>query len=266
MKKWIVFPIIGLLLVSVSPAVAGKQNAGAKGKNAAAAGPSPTADAPCSGGLNQRLIDLPAEPVSDIEAEHLTFMREEEKLARDVYAGLFEIWGEPIFDRISQSESRHMEAMRVLLDKYGLPDPALDDTPGAFSDPLLQELYGELMELGAQSLADALTVGCIIEDLDILDNIVAISESDNADVRTAFQNLLKGSRNHLRSFFGALLQAGGTYEARYISPEEMADILAAPRERGALDADGHPLTPAGGGKGRDSNSGTGACLAAPAEA
>jgi hypothetical protein len=159
-----------------------------------------------------------------------------------------------------------MEAMRVLLDKYGLPDPVVDDTPGAFSDPLLQELYAELMDLGGQSLSDALTVGCIIEDLDILDNIVAISESDNADIRTAFQNLLKGSRNHLRSFFGALLQAGGTYEARYISPEEMADILASPGERGAVDADGLPVSPAGGGKGRESNGGTGTCPAAPAEA
>jgi hypothetical protein len=266
MKKWIVLPIIGLFLVSVPSAFAGKRNVGAPGKNAAGSGSVAAPQGSAGGGMDQWLIDLPAEPVSDLEAEHLTFMREEEKLARDVYAGLFEIWGQPIFDRISQSESRHMEAMRVLLDKYGLPDPVVDDTPGAFSDPLLQELYAELMDLGGQSLSDALTVGCIIEDLDILDNIVAISESDNADIRTAFQNLLKGSRNHLRSFFGALLQAGGTYEARYISPEEMADILASPRERGAVDADGLPVSPAGGGKGRESNGGTGTCPAAPAEA
>lgn len=272
MKKWIVLSVLGLFLVSVPSAFAGKGNAGSSGRNAAGSGHVATPAGPQGGGLNQMLIDLPAEPVSEVEAEHLAFMREEEKLARDVYAGLFEIWGTPMFERISQSESRHMEAMRVLLDKYGLPDPAAVDVPGEFSDPGLQELYGELMAMGSGTLADALTVGCIIEDLDILDNAFALSESDNAGIRTAFQNLSKGSRNHLRAFFGALLQAGGTYEARSISQDEMDAIVASPRERGAVDADGNAISPRGsetfgpGRTGREPGSGTGECLLVPADA
>jgi len=66
-------------------------------------------------------------PLSEEEVEMLTYMREEEKLARDVYLLMYETWEAAIFTKIADSEQKHMDTMLKKLDKYGLPDPALDD-------------------------------------------------------------------------------------------------------------------------------------------
>jgi hypothetical protein len=44
------------------------------------------------------------------EAASLQFMREEEKLAHDVYVTLYEQWGLRVFNNISRSEQQHTEA------------------------------------------------------------------------------------------------------------------------------------------------------------
>ena len=59
------------------------------------------------------------------EAAGLTFMREEEKLARDVYQNFYPLWNATLFNNIGQSEQQHFEAIGELLDRYRLDDPAL---------------------------------------------------------------------------------------------------------------------------------------------
>ena len=72
--------------------------------------------------------------LSDAEAATLVFMREEEKLARDVYITLYDQWEHPVFNNISGSEQRHMDSMKSKIDKYGLVDPVTDDTVGIFQN------------------------------------------------------------------------------------------------------------------------------------
>jgi hypothetical protein len=79
------------------------------------------------------------------EVENLLFVREEEKLARDVYLALAEKWDAPIFSNIAQSEQQHMDAVGQLIEKYGLEDPIVDDTPGVFTNGTLQRLYTDLV-------------------------------------------------------------------------------------------------------------------------
>ena len=50
------------------------------------------------------------------EKESLTLMRQEEKLARDVYLTLGENYDLPVFTNIPRSEQRHMDQMGELLD------------------------------------------------------------------------------------------------------------------------------------------------------
>ena len=50
--------------------------------------------------------------LTDQEKEDLLFIREDEKLARDIYNIMFAKWGTPIFDRIAISEQRHMDAVK----------------------------------------------------------------------------------------------------------------------------------------------------------
>ncbi len=159
------------------------------------------------------------------EAATLTFMREEEKLARDVYLYLFDLWGTQVFANIANSEQSHMDALKSMLDKYGLPDPVLD--PGEFSDPHLQELYDTLVFDGSLSLLDALKVGGLIEEVDIEDLVVAMIETDKTDLDRVYGNLMRGSERHLRSFAGLIESiTGQPYEAQFLSQEEVDGILA----------------------------------------
>lgn len=179
-------------------------------------------------GSCQAVIDtLPKQNVDAKEAEGLTYMREEEKLARDVYSRLFAKWGLQIFGNIARSEQRHFDALKVLLDRYELPDPAANSALGVFSDPRLGTLYADLVALGETSLAAALGVGATIEDLDIRDLNAALAATDNEDFKMVYGNLLAGSENHIRAFVGQLQLMGEGYSAQYISASELEEILSA---------------------------------------
>ena len=164
--------------------------------------------------------------LSELEIEGILFMREEEKLARDVYAMLYSAWNIPIFQNISASEQAHMDALKVLIDRYNLSDSALA-APGTFSNPDLQSLYDELVVRGSLSLAEALKVGAAIEEIDILDLQMHLAQTDNPDIQKVYNNLLRGSQNHLRAFAKTLLtQTGETYQPQYLSLEENQAIIS----------------------------------------
>jgi hypothetical protein len=136
------------------------------------------------------------------EIDHITYMREEEKLARDVYLTLYESYPVPIFDNISASEQRHMDALEGLIIKYGLVDPVKSDKVGTFPNSGFTDLYDALVAIGIQSYCDALQVGIYIEKLDIEDIDFALSDPEVVakDVIRVFENLLAGSENHLYAF------------------------------------------------------------------
>jgi len=158
--------------------------------------------------------------LSEAEAEGLSFMHEEEKLARDVYLMLYEQWGIRIFQNIAKAEETHMSAVADLLERYGLPDPAEDTAVGVFTNPELQALYDQLMEEGSQSLADALRVGALVEEVDIVDLEDYIEQTDNEDLLLVYQNLLKGSYNHLRAFTSTLeKQTGEIYQLQLLESD-----------------------------------------------
>ena len=182
--------------------------------------------------LNTLLQSLPLKTLSSEEVNDLLHMREEEKLARDVYLTLGEYYSLPIFRNIAKSEQRHMDAIKALLEKYGIEDPVKDDSIGVFQDEELQNLYYQLVDKGKQSLVDALEVGATIEDLDIKDLEEAIQRTDNQDITFVYQNLMKGSRNHLRAFTRILERLGVNYEPQYISAEEYEQIVSTPHEMG----------------------------------
>jgi len=139
--------------------------------------------------------------LEDSESQGLLYMREEEKLARDVYLTLYEKYSSlAIFDNIAGSEQRHMDSIKNLLDRNGLDDPAEGKEIGEFTNQELQDLYYDLVSEGEQSLIDALTVGGKIEEIDILDLEEYIEQTDQLDIKRVYNNLLEGSKNHLRAF------------------------------------------------------------------
>ena len=163
-------------------------------------------------------------PLSEEEVVELTFMREEEKLARDVYLDMHDLWSANIFSRIATSEQRHMDTMKKMIDKYGLLDPALP-ARGAFYNELLQDKYYELTDKGDNSYVDGLEVGAFIEELDMIDLQEAIDVTTHVDVVNAYQHLLEGSKNHLRAFVGALETQGVIYTPLLLSQELFDAIM-----------------------------------------
>lgn len=159
------------------------------------------------------------------EQAQLVFVREEEKLARDIYSDLHETWGTPVFANITESEQRHMNAVLMLLVKYGIPDPASPQI-GVFSDPKLQELYRQLASQGQQSLLDAMKAGALIEEVDIKDLRIAIDDTNRTDLRRVYGNLERGSGSHLRAFASHIeALTGERYVAQFLAQDEVDEIL-----------------------------------------
>jgi hypothetical protein len=169
---------------------------------------------------------------TDKEAADMLFMREEEKLARDVYLTLYDAWGLAPFSNIATSEQKHMNAMLLLLRKYRLPDPAAGNLIGEFTDPELQDLYNSLVVDGMRSPEEALMVGGLIEEVDMEDIQSAIDRSTQSDIDAVYEKLMCGSRNHLRAFARAYTALTGIpYEAQILDQAIVDAILAAPREQ-----------------------------------
>ncbi|MCA0362716.1 MAG: DUF2202 domain-containing protein [Bacteroidetes bacterium] len=177
-------------------------------------------------------INLPSESLSDFEKNSLILMREEEKLARDIYTYLYKKWGINVFNNISKSEDTHTSAILSLLNKYQITDPVGKNAAGVFDNAALQKLYNDLTTQGSATITAGLNVGATVEDLDIFDLMEAQKQIDNQDINAVYANLTKGSRNHIRSFTARLSDYGVTYKAQYIEETLLKDILNSPMETG----------------------------------
>lgn len=164
-------------------------------------------------------------PLSAEEKADLLYMREEEKLARDVYLAMSSLWGTPIFSNIAASEQNHMDQVLNLLNRYGVADPVAGMGPGQFATEKFQTLYAELVAQGSQSLVDALAVGAVIEEIDIIDLWDCLAVATHQDIKRVYQNLKAASENHLQAFVGQLAARGVTYEPQYLTPEQYQQII-----------------------------------------
>ncbi|MBK8353352.1 MAG: DUF2202 domain-containing protein [Saprospirales bacterium] len=183
--------------------------------------------------MQEQIASLPKEAINIEERNGLILMREEEKMAHDVYSFLYDKWNIMIFNNIASSEQTHTDAVLKLLDKYDIDDPASGKNIGVFNDTSLQRMYNQLLINGNYSLLSALTVGATIEDLDIYDLEKLILKADNQDIAFVYNNLLKASRNHMRAFYSQIVYNGGTYRAKYISQQQLEDIVNSPKEVGS---------------------------------
>ena len=163
------------------------------------------------------------------EKDDLIFLREEEKLARDVYLFSYDKYGKNIFNNIASSEQSHMDKILAILIKYNLPDLSATQR-GVFNNSTLQTLYNDLTTQADISQLEALKVGATIEDLDISDIDEFIARSNQADVVAMYEILNCGSRNHIRSYTSQLNSGGVSYTPQFISLSDYQAILASPKE------------------------------------
>lgn len=202
--------------------------------------------AECVGGFQALFDEIEPVPLSAAEEAEVLYLREEEKLARDVYLTLADRWQLPIFTNIAGAEQKHMDMVFRLIEVYDLVDPITDDTIGSFTNPDLGALYLELVDDGDVSLIAALTVGATIEDMDLNDLYELIELTDNDHLEMVAYNLAKGSRNHMRAFVRALEAQGESYIPVYLDEDAYAAIFEADMERRTFyNADGEPVPACG---------------------
>ena len=168
--------------------------------------------------------------ISAEERQTLLFTREEEKLAHDVYVYAFDKYGLNIFQNIANSESSHVLSVLRIMETYQIQDPLSGSTVlGEFTDPILNDLYSDLISRVDLSLNESILVGLFIEDLDIYDLENAIAETDKENISTLYGNLECGSKNHMRAFYDQATSAGITYTPDFISQSEYSLIVNSPK-------------------------------------
>lgn len=170
--------------------------------------------------------------LTDEELKGVVRMREEEKLARDVYLTLALNWDEKVFENIAKSEQTHMNAVYSLIVRYGATDPVTNDLVGVFTSSDMQKLYDDFVNQGRQSKEESFKVGAAVEELDIFDLKGLLEKTDKDDVRFVYGNLSRGSRNHLRAFSRLIHNNKWTYEPRYLSESEYYSIATSSQENG----------------------------------
>ena len=143
-------------------------------------------------------------PLSDHERADLVLMREEERLARDLYRRFHQAWDVPIFANIAASEQRHYDAIGRLLTRYDVPDPSAGKPPGVYADTELQDAYDGWLARGLSSAQGAYEVGVELETGDIADLSEALESSDEPAIHRVYENLRTASDNHLRAFEAAI--------------------------------------------------------------
>ncbi|MCL4170722.1 UNVERIFIED_CONTAM: hypothetical protein GTU68_045857 [Idotea baltica] len=151
-------------------------------------------------------------------------MREEEKLARDVYLYFYDKYELNIFNNIAASEQKHMDAVGTIMEKYGVEDPASNES-GVFTNTTLQQLYDDLIAQGDASLVEALKVGATIEDVDIRDLDDAMSGTTKTDLIDMYEMLECGSRNHMRAFTQQLNSRSETYTPQFITQAQYDEVI-----------------------------------------
>lgn len=148
-----------------------------------------------------------AHALTETEAESVLFMKQEEKLARDVYTHFATLYDIPVFSNIASAEQRHMDSVDYLIQANGLADTAPEGA-GSFTIPELADLYPQLIAKGEQSLLDALEVGVLIEETDIEDLEIELQEATDTTLISIYNRLLRGSNNHLNAFNNAIASGG----------------------------------------------------------
>ena len=171
--------------------------------------------------MDQSMLELSTEEQMD-----LSFLREEEKLARDVYLYNYQLYGATIFSNIASSEQTHMDKVLELLELAALEDSMTSNEIGSFENEDLALLYTQLTQQSATSLEEALKVGALIEDLDIADIETMMEHTTNSALLSVYSNLVCGSKNHIRAYSRNIEATGESYTPHYISAEYYTLILS----------------------------------------
>jgi len=148
------------------------------------------------------------------------YLREREKLARDLYRRFHDTWQQPIFKRIADTRQRQFESVELLLHWYKLEDPAGENRAGVFNDAKLRQRYAELIERGESSKLAALQLAARMEEKDVSAMLDAMVTSRQWDIVMVYETLMSASRNSLENLVRELQFLGHGYRPQVFAESE----------------------------------------------
>lgn len=178
------------------------------------------------------VLKFPYGKLNQAEQDSIIQMVHWEKLFEQVYNQFHQQWQHEVFKNIPQNEEKHRKALEALLTKYKLMLANLDAS--------LTKLQDNWISQGSTSWVAALTVSATMEDkyLFELQNALSNKAIDNFDIQFVYQNLAKGSRNHLRTLVSLLKEQQVEYQAHYLTSTKFQEIIRSPQERYAYEETG----------------------------
>jgi hypothetical protein len=144
-----------------------------------------------------------SETTSGLSNAQLTEMREEERMARDLYTQLATSSGEAIFTRIAGAEQRHLDAVERLMTSQGMNPAAVGSTLGRYAVGEVQSAYSRWLSRGRASDQAAFKVGVELETWDIAE-LKAMEVPSGTSGARVVAALLNGSEHHLTAFTKAV--------------------------------------------------------------
>ncbi|HNP53363.1 MAG TPA: DUF2202 domain-containing protein [Ferruginibacter sp.] len=164
-------------------------------------------------------------PISETVLNDIRYMREEEKLARDVYDSMYLRWQLTPFKNIRQSETMHMKRMKELIEIYQISDPVQSEERGVFTNNQLKMLYHQLIETGSQTALDALKIGARIEEIDIQDLLNKQKNTNDETILSTYRVLLSASERHLNAFVRNLKMRNVIYQPVVLRQATFDEII-----------------------------------------
>lgn len=175
----------------------------------------------------------PFDSTADLTADEIEFVyavREDEKVARDLYTAFFEKYSLKTFSNISRSEANHMRAVEILLEYYEIDFPAAGEY-GVFEDSARQAIYDSLLAKGNTAL-EGFRVMAQLEEENIVSYRNVLSDITNPNIKIVIENLGKASENHFKAAIRQITALGGTYAPKLMNQEEYKAMIAKGFEQG----------------------------------
>lgn len=157
------------------------------------------------------------------EIEFLFAVREEEKLARDVYAKFYEFFEARPFAIIGKAEENHIAAVERLFYFYSIEYPKVGEA-GVFENSERQAYYNELIAKG-DSVLGAYKAAAYLEERDIADYKAVLNDITNPNIKMVIEHLYRGSINHFKAMLRQIDALGSSYENSFLTQEEYDSII-----------------------------------------
>jgi hypothetical protein len=146
------------------------------------------------------LGDASTGTLTEAQEQMLAEQAENEKMAHDLYAELADTTDDHRFSRIADAETKHLQAIRTLLDRYGIDDPTDGYAAGEFASETVAKKYAAYLAEGSESPEAALEVGRTHEAEDVEALRKAADDVDAPDVKRVLEHLADSSEMHLSAF------------------------------------------------------------------